>query len=348
MSFLSLILRNVWARKARSIGSTAAVAFAVMTVVTLAVTSSGLEQSAAAVISVGKADFTVAQKGVPDLLSSTIDSQELDRLSHTSGVASVVGVLVEIQHINADNPAFIEIGIKPSDLATFGVRVVAGQPYAPTAAHEVMLGWRGAANLGLHVGDRFDANGTWNTVTGLYSTGNAFGDAGAMFPLPIIQGYNRVAGITTLAFVKVAPHASVTEVANRIEFNQPELTTIRTAAQFGRADRDLIYLQAAVNGSTVLAILIGAGDRRQYDAAVSVRADPGVRATAGDRVDETPHHRPLAVREPPSIARRRRARSGAVVRRRRRGSASCPTCGDCCIPTSPRMRFGGRSIQPWV
>ena len=38
----------------------------------------------------------------------------------------------------------------------------------------------------------------------------------------------------------------------------PELTTIRTANQFGRADRTLVYLQAAVNGSTVLAILIGA------------------------------------------------------------------------------------------
>ena len=41
-------------------------------------------------------------------------------------------------------------------------------------------------------------------------------------------------------------------------YAQPELTTIRTASQFGRADRNLVYLQAAVNGSTVLAILIGA------------------------------------------------------------------------------------------
>jgi putative ABC transport system permease protein len=121
-----------------------------------------------------------------------------------------------------------------------------------------MLGWRAAANLGLHVGDRFNGNGTWNTVVGVYSTGNSFGDAGAMFPLPAIQGYNRVPGIVTLAFVKVTPGASVAKVAAKIDYTQPVLTTIRTATQFGRADRDLIYLQAAVNGSTVLAILIGA------------------------------------------------------------------------------------------
>jgi putative ABC transport system permease protein len=258
MSFLFLITRNVWSKKARSIGLTFAVAFAVMTVVTLGVTSSGLEQSAAAIISVGKADFTVVQKGVSDTLASTIDTLELARLQHTPGVASAIGVLVEIQHINANNPVFIEIGINPADFSGFGVKVDAGSVYSPTAAHQVMLGWRAAANLGLHIGSRFQANGTWNTVTGIYSTGNAFGDAGAMFPLPAIQGYNRVPGNVTLAFVKVKPGASVAAVIRRVGTTQPELTTIRTAAQFGRADRDLVYLQAAVNGSTVLAILIGA------------------------------------------------------------------------------------------
>jgi len=255
---ISLILHNIWSKKARSLGLAFAVAIAVMAVVTLDVTSSGLEQSAAAIISVGKADFTVAQKGASDTLTSTIDRQELAKLQETPGVANVVGVLVETEHVNADNPVFIEIGIDPGDLAAFGVRVVRGTAYPATAAHQMMLGWRAAANLGLGVGDRFNANGTTNTVVGIYSTGNAFGDAGAMFPLPALQGYNRVPGLVTLAFVRVTPGASPAKVAAHIDYAQPELTTIRTASQFGRADRNLVYLQAAVNGSTVLAVLIGA------------------------------------------------------------------------------------------
>ena len=203
MKFFDFIFRNLWYKKARSIGMASAVAIAVMAVVTLDVTSNGLETSAAAIISIGKADFTVAQKGASDTLASTIDEQELARLRQTTGVARVVGVLVETEHLSADNPVFIEIGINPDDLAAFGVSVVAGRPYGATAAHEVMLGWRAAANLGLRVGDRFKANGTENTVTGVYSTGNSFGDAGSMFPLPAIQGYNRLSGIVTLAFVKV-------------------------------------------------------------------------------------------------------------------------------------------------
>ena len=188
MTFFDLILRNLWKKKARSLGLLLAVAVAVMTVVALDVTSSGLEQSAAAIISVGKADFTVAQKGASDTLSSTIDRNELARIRQTPGVQSAVGVLVETEHINADNPVFIEIGIQPSDLAAFGVKVVAGHSYSATSTNEVMLGWTAAANLGLHVGDRFQANGTSNTVVGIYSTGNAFGDAGAMFPLPATSG----------------------------------------------------------------------------------------------------------------------------------------------------------------
>ena len=258
MTFFTLILHNLWSKKARSLGLAFAVAIAVMAVVTLDVTSSGLEQSAAAVISVGKADFTVVQKGTSDTLSSTIDRQELARLQATPGVSHVVGVLVETEHLDANNPVFIEIGIQPADLAGFGVKVVRGTAYSATAAHQVMLGWRAAANLGLTVGGQFRGNGTINTVVGIYSTGNSFGDAGAMFPLPALQGYNRVPGIVTLAFVKVVPGTKVAAVASHIEYAQPELTTIQTASQFGRADRNLLYLQAAVDGSTVLAILIGA------------------------------------------------------------------------------------------
>jgi putative ABC transport system permease protein len=257
VTFIGLILRNLWTKRVRSLGLAFAVAFAVMTVVTLAVTSSGLEQSAAAIVSVGKADLTVAQKGASGILSSTIDQGELDAIHSTPGVASAVGVLVEIEHINSTNPAFIEIGLNPSDMPAFGITIVAGRAYDSVSSHEVILGCRAASNLGLHVGSIFRANGTWNTVTGVYSTGNAFGDAGAMFPLPAIQGYNRLAGIVTLVFVKDLPRVPASQVARRIEYRLPELTTIRTASQFGRADRTLVYLHAAVDGSTVLAVLIG-------------------------------------------------------------------------------------------
>jgi putative ABC transport system permease protein len=261
VDYLAFMLRGVWAKKARSIGLALAIAFAVLIVVTLQVSSTSLEQSAAAVISVGRANITVVQKGVSDVLSSTIDENELARIRRVPGVASAVGVLVATEHFSAATPLFIEIGISPKDLAAFGVTVVAGRPYAATATNQVLLGWRTAANLGLHVGSRFYAQQTWNTVTGIYSTGNAFGDSAAMFPLPSVQAFNRLSGVVTLVFVKVTEAGSaktIARVVHRIEYALPELTTITTAAQFGRADQSLVYLQAAVTASSVLAVAIGA------------------------------------------------------------------------------------------
>lgn len=258
MRLITLIFKNIWSKKARSIGIAFAIGVAVMTVVTLTVVSSGLEQSAAAVLTLGHADFTVAQNGVSEILYSSIDQGELHAVKTTPGVESAVGVLIETEKINADNPLFIEIGLAPQEMRQFGVTVVAGRPYGATAEHEMMLGWRAAVNFGLHVGDRFNANGTWNTIVGIYRTGISYGDLGAMFPLPAIQAYNRVPGTVTLVFVNVRSGVPVTQVERAITTSHPELTTIRTAAQFGRADRNLVFLRAAVTGSTILAIVIGA------------------------------------------------------------------------------------------
>jgi putative ABC transport system permease protein len=258
MSLLSLVLQNLWAKKARSIGIGFAVSVAVMTVVTLTVVSNGLESSAAALLTIGKADFTVAQDGVSDILYSTLDNGELNDVVTTPGVASAVGVLLETERINAANPLFLEIGIQPSDLQSFGVTVVGGHAYSANATNEVMLGWRTAENLGLHVGDHFQANEVSNTVVGIYSTGISFGDLGAMFPLSALQGGNRVDGSVSLVFVKTLPGYSIPQVEQTLTHNHPVLTTISTEAQAGRADRNLVFLQAATTGSTILAVLIGA------------------------------------------------------------------------------------------
>jgi len=257
MSMVRLAAGNVWSKKGRSGLLAFAVAVAVMTVVTLTAVSASLESSAAAVLTIGKADFTVAQKGVADIITSSIDDSQLARIKATPGVLSAVGVLVYIEKLPS-TPLFLEVGIPPGDLRSFGVQVVAGRAFAPDATHEIMLGWKAAQNYGDHVGSQFRTNGTSYTVVGIYSTGISFADLGAMLPLPTLQAYNRSPGSVTLTFVKVDKGYSIPAVEGRITRTNPELTTIRTESEFGRADRNLIFLEAAATGSTILAILIGA------------------------------------------------------------------------------------------
>ena len=258
MSFAALILHNVTVRPVRLALTALAVAIGVLAVVSLGVVTHSVEASDLALLKTGQADFTIAQKGVADLLSSSIDARSLARIRTVPGVAGVTGVLIGTERLNAANPLFLEIGIDPADLADFGVTVVAGQPFAASASKELMLGWRAAENLGLHAGDTLRIAKTTYRIVGIYSTGQSLGDTGAMLPLAWFQTYQRQPSQYTLLFARITPGAPVTAVQTRIDRDFPQLATIRTLEQFGRADRSLSLILAADKGATVLAIIIGA------------------------------------------------------------------------------------------
>lgn len=250
MSFMALILHNITVRKVRLTLTALAVAVGVLTVVSLGVVTHSLESSDLALLQTGRADFTIAQKAVSDLLSSSIDAGSFARVQTEPGIAGVTGVLIGTTRLNADNPQFLEIGINPSELVAFGVTVVAGGPFAAQATNEVMLGWRAAQSLGLHPGDTIGLDHKPYRIVGIYSTGQAFGDAGAMLPLAWFQTYQRQPSQYTLLFVRISPGASAAAVLARIDRDFPQLVAIRTLTQFGRADRSLSLILAADRGAT--------------------------------------------------------------------------------------------------
>jgi len=258
VSFLGLILHNLWARKVRTALTAVAVAVGVATVVTLGVVTHSLRSSAVAILKTGKADFTIAQKNASDVLNSVINQDQVTRLSKVTGIERIVGVMLATTTLDADHPLFIQIGIDPADLRPFGVNVVAGRPFGATAAHEMMLGWRASQDLGKRVGDSMVVDGVDYRIVGVFSVGQSFGDAGGMFPLIPLQAHERQPDLVSLAFVQVKPGTDIPALRRKIQHDFPVLTTIKTASEFGRADRTLVYLNAADRGATFLALVIGA------------------------------------------------------------------------------------------
>lgn len=258
MSFFVLVLHNIAVKKLRLSLTALAVAIGVLTVVSLGVVTASLRQSDLAILKTGQADFTVAQKGVSDLLNSTIDAATAERVRSTPGIASMTGVLIGTTKLNANNPLFLEIGIEPTDLAGFGVQVVAGRAFTASATDELMLGWRAAENLGKHVGDTITLDDIPYRVVGIYSTGQSFGDSGSMLPLAWFQTYQRQPSQFTLLFVKVSGSGKLAATQRSVDDAFPQLVAIRTLQEFGRADRSLALISAADRGATVLAVVIGA------------------------------------------------------------------------------------------
>ncbi|MGZ4671880.1 MAG: ABC transporter permease [Ilumatobacteraceae bacterium] len=258
MNLVALIRQNLLARKARSILTGLAVAIGVLTIVTLGVLTSSLRTTALSVLRTGRADFSVAQEGVSDLLYSAVDTTDLERVRSLSDVESAIGVLVAVAKLDADHPLFLKIGVPPESLAEFGVNVVEGRAYSPQATDEIMLGYRAASDLGKHVGDSITIEDNKYKITGIYSTGQVFGDAASMLPLTTLQAEERKPGNVTLLFVRIKPGADIDKVRKEIESDLPQLATVRTQSDFGRVDRNLILITAANLGGSVLALTIGA------------------------------------------------------------------------------------------
>jgi putative ABC transport system permease protein len=263
MTFVGLIMHNVLRRRLRAAVTAIAVAIGVTAVLALGVLTSSLRQTAVAILRTGNADFSVSQKGASDILYSALSQEDVDTLSATRGVESATGVFVATGKINTKHPFFIEIGIKPSDQPEFGVTVLSGRSYLSTASSakgpgEMMLGWRAAKDLGVHVGDTFRLEERRFRVVGLFSTKNVIGDAAGMFPLADLQAWHRQPGVYTLAFVRVRPNVSIADVRHRIESASPRLATARSETDYGRVDRNLVLITAANVGGSILALFIGA------------------------------------------------------------------------------------------
>ena len=258
MTFIGLLAHNVWRRRLRAVVTAIAVSIGVTAVLALGVLTSSLRDTAVQLLQLGKADFSVAQKGASDVLLSTMSKEEIDAIRKTRGVQSAIGVFVYTGKINAAHPFFIEIGLDPKDLAGYGVQVVAGRSFRATETDTMMIGWRAAKTYGLEVGDRFKVEEKSFRVVGIFSTNNAIGDTGGMYPVTALQDWHTLSGVYTLAFVKLQPNVSVAATRRAVEKANPRLATIKSASDFGRVDRNLVLISAANVGGSILALFIGA------------------------------------------------------------------------------------------
>lgn len=257
LTFIGLVGRDLASRKTRTVLTAVAVAISVMAIVTLSVVTKSLQDSAAAVLQMGKADFVVAQKGSPGVLDSVVTDTQVGGVAKIAGVGSAIGALVTTTRLDADHPQFLQIGLDPAVLERFGVQVVAGRAYTATAANEIMLGWQAAEDLGKHVGDSIGIGRTTYQVVGIYSIRQVFGDAASMLPLIGMQASERKPGTVTLIAVQVKSGAAIDQVRKTIEADYPNLATVRLASEFGRVDRNIQFLKAAQTGATIVALLIG-------------------------------------------------------------------------------------------
>ncbi|HET8929435.1 MAG TPA: ABC transporter permease [Acidimicrobiales bacterium] len=255
MTFLGLIFHNVVAHKLRALLTAAAVAIGVMAVLALGVLTTSLRSSATEILQVGKADFTIVQKGA-NPLDSVIAQNDLTAMGKVQGIDGLIGALIETDKYDSSHPAVIEVGLDQSAQKPFGVIILKGRSYAKDSPNEVMLGFALAQSIHKTVGDTLQIGDKTRKVVGLYRTGISFGDSTMMFPLSTLQGENQVPGYVTLGFAKVDPGVAVTTVKRRVAKKYVQYAPIASLSDFGRSNNTLTLVDAANTGGTILAAVI--------------------------------------------------------------------------------------------
>jgi putative ABC transport system permease protein len=257
VSFAALILKNLFRQRIRTSLTVLGISVGIAAIVALGVITSSLKTSQSEVIRVGGADFLVVQKGAADLSFSTVAETELPKLAAHPNVALAQGALFDITRVG-DNPYFFLLGRRAEDVSATPPTLAAGRQWTPGAKDEILLGKDAAAALGVKVGDTVTIDRRQLTVSGIYSTGRVYEDRGGYALLSTVQEMTSRPGVVTGIYITVRSGVDRRTVAQSIEKEFPNLTTISDVSETSKVDQGVAIMDALNVAISVLAIGIGA------------------------------------------------------------------------------------------
>ncbi|HLG09870.1 MAG TPA: ABC transporter permease [Gaiellaceae bacterium] len=257
MSFVSLVLRNLFRQRMRTALTVVGISVGITIVVALGAITGGLKDTAGAMLREGGADFMVARKGSADLTFSAVSAKEWTQVASMQGVERATGVLMHVTR-HGSNPFFPLLGIRAAQLEQSPPELVAGRLLAPGATDEVILGTSAAADTDSAPGSSVTIAGKPFRVVGIYRSDNVFYDSGGYAPLEAVQDIARKPDVVTAVYVTAQAGAEPRALAVAIEDAYPELTTVRDVTEYGKVDQGIQIMDALNLAVSVLAIALGA------------------------------------------------------------------------------------------
>ena len=256
MTFLGLILKNLFRQRVRTGLTVLGISLGITTVVTLGVVTTSLKTASGEIIHFGGSDFMVAQQGAADLSFSVVPESDAAAIAQLPGVSRVQVALFHITRVGS-NPFFFMLGLNPADVAVNPPPLIAGAVLSDNP-NDVMLGESAASDFGAGVGDSVVIDDRQFTVVGIYRTGSLYEDGGAFGNLSVVQEMAAKSGVVTAAFVTAKPGVDAKALAAAIEDEFPNLSTIADVSEYGKVDQGITLLDTANLAISILAVGIGA------------------------------------------------------------------------------------------
>ncbi len=256
MSFFTLIFKNLFRCKTRTLLTILGISIGIATIVTLGVVTEGLKASIEKTLKTGKADFSIAQSGVADLILSTIPEGRVREIEGMKEVKKAVGVLISVYPVGR-NPYFLVNGVRAEDIIIGGVKIIEGSIFSKENENEIILGKVASRNLKKKVGDELSLGGRNFKIMGIFETGNVFEDGGAHLSLKTLQRMQQKEDKITMMLVELKKGADIEKVTEQIEKDYPELATVKSVEEYSKVDKGMDIVSSASWMISLLAVIIG-------------------------------------------------------------------------------------------
>jgi putative ABC transport system permease protein len=248
MTWGGLVVRNLWRRPTRTVLTAAGVAVGVGLIVALLSITNGAKQTAAQLIHIGRADFGLFQSGTSDLTRSVLPESLAGQVAREPGVDETARIFL------LSTNRLLLFGYAPDEFPSQRMVVVQG---SRARGDEAMLGDAAARRLHLRPDGTLHVGRHSLRVAGLYHSGNAFVDNGAVLPLAEVQRLaQRPHEVTTIA-VTVSPRAQPKAVAKELQDDFPNTVAVTEPGQAVKIDTSLQLIVTTGWIISLLALIVG-------------------------------------------------------------------------------------------
>jgi ABC-type lipoprotein release transport system permease subunit len=248
-----MTIRNLWRRQTRTALTALGVGVGIAAIIALGGMGQGFIEDFNAMSTGSEADLMATEADAADMGYSTIEERIGERISALPEVAAVSGIGFAMANTE-QLPILLISGYNPREFAIEHHKIVAGSPLQ--GSRQILLGRQAADALDADVGETIRLLDSTFRVVGIYDTGVAWQDSGAVISLRDAQKLAGRPHQVTMFAIKLKDPQQADSVQRELEARFPEITVSRTS-EFAESIPDLRNMGRMVGEISFMAIIIG-------------------------------------------------------------------------------------------
>lgn len=222
----SLIARNIWARRTRSLLTAVGIGISIAVIITIFALATNLEEMLGVTAEITQADLVATQRGLAGPAGGSIPESCVKDIEEYEGVERATGFLLATLSLPGI-ASFNLFGVCPEDRELYlgEEQIIEGRHIQNPG--EIGLGKIAKDNLGFQAGSMLRLESLEEfMVTGIYATGNVYLDSGGVISLEEAQEVVGREGKVTLIAIYLIPGADRDELIEQIESEKRYLKVI--------------------------------------------------------------------------------------------------------------------------